>query len=185
MGGLVGTPLREFGSHARSARLAMMLERGLRPRGTGLHFRRLFGDIPAETHPPARSKLPKLQAEASNLQAFGRKMPPFEVSVQAPWLKASSSEMPASLEASRHGGPVAGFGVAASDSSSVLREEPGRPPDECRRTGGDMQSVYCAAKPRSNTVAKREARATQIRLEGGQALPTTTSKPNFDHLRSS
>jgi hypothetical protein len=36
--------------------------------------------------------------------------------------------------------------------------------------GSDMQSVICAAKPRSNIVAKREARATSIRLESNQTL---------------
>jgi len=44
-----------------------------------------------------------------------------------------------------------------------------------------MQSVICAAKPRSYIVAKREARATSIRLEGGQAPPTTAGR-GIEHL---
>ena len=36
---------------------------------------------------------------------------------------------------------------------------------------GEMQSVSCAAQPRSNTVAKREARATSIHGEGHSVTP--------------
>jgi hypothetical protein len=35
----------------------------------------------------------------------------------------------------------------------------------------EMQSDYCAAQPRTNIVAKREARATSIRLKTGQTPP--------------
>jgi hypothetical protein len=37
--------------------------------------------------------------------------------------------------------------------------------------GGDMQSVICAAQPRTNPVAKRKARATSIHLEEDQLPP--------------
>ena len=37
--------------------------------------------------------------------------------------------------------------------------------------GGDMQSVYCAAKPRSNSGAKAEGRATSIPAEDDRTLP--------------
>jgi hypothetical protein len=36
--------------------------------------------------------------------------------------------------------------------------------------GSDMQSVYCAAKPRSNLVAKREARAMSIQQRHNRLL---------------
>jgi len=124
-----------------------MSERGLRPRGTGLHFRR-FATFPQRGIPIPRTsvrpaKLPNQDAPSTSCQLAGR-VAFRELSSQACTraLRCSLWEASPCFEVPREGrvGGVSG---------------------ECREAA-EMQSGHCAPQARSFFVAKR-ARSARVR----------------------
>jgi hypothetical protein len=146
-------------------------------------------DIPTEAYPPPRSGSPKLQASQPKAS------PPLRASAwkPSPALEAFRHPMPSARQACSQriaALPKASMQRQPSPCSvaSVYRAVPrggAWPPSGRMSRSGRCTVLLGAAQPRSNIVAKREARATSIRPEGGQAPPPTTPNSRIDPLESS
>ena len=146
-------------------RAGVSLERGLCPRIHRIAFPPLR-DIPAEAHPPSPLEAPQPSSSPwevmSSLEAF-----------------MQSHEAPSSLEAFMQRKSSPGF--EASGSRGALRGA-WPPSRRMSRSGGNAIRLL-RGEAALLIHPKREALGVSIRLEGGQAPPTTSEDRGIDHLR--